>query len=82
MGSTGARTLFSIECTSGRDIRQHSNFQNEDEILLPAARQFEVVGCLSQGKYLCMIQLKEIKSPVPLIELVPEVSLSDAMSFS
>jgi hypothetical protein len=45
-GSEGTRTLFTIESTSGRDIRQHSAFQVEDEVLLPAARQFEVVSCL------------------------------------
>jgi hypothetical protein len=79
LGSTGTRTLFAIECDSGKDIRQHSAFQNEDEILLPPARQFQVVACLPQGKDLCIIQLKETKSPIRLIELVPEVSLSGSM---
>ena len=81
LGSTGTRTLFAIECDSGKDIRQHSAFQNEDEILLPPARQFQVVACLPQGKDLCIIQLKEIKSHIRLIELVPEVSLSGSMYF-
>jgi hypothetical protein len=79
LGSTGARTLFAIECNNGRDIRRHSVYENEHEVLLPAARQFEVVGCLSQGKDLSIIQLKEMKSPFPLIDLVPEVSESDPM---
>ena len=42
-GSTGARTFFTIECTSGKDIKKHSVFQHEDEVLLPAARVFQVV---------------------------------------
>ncbi|CAF4806046.1 unnamed protein product, partial [Rotaria magnacalcarata] len=46
----------------------------EDEILLPAARQFKVVACLSQGKDLYMVQLKEIQPQFPLIELVPKPS--------
>ncbi|CAF4896092.1 unnamed protein product, partial [Rotaria magnacalcarata] len=43
LGTTGPRTLFTIECDSGKDIRKYSCFQTEDEILLPAARQFKVV---------------------------------------
>lgn len=74
LGLTGARTLFTIECTTGKDIRQHSAFQAEDEILLPAARQFQVVSCLPQGNDLYIVQLKETKPPFPLIDLVPEVS--------
>jgi hypothetical protein len=74
LGSTGVRTLFTIECQSGRDIQQHSNFQEEDEILLPAARQFEVVSCLSQGPDLLLVHLQETKGPFSLIDLVPEVS--------
>ncbi|CAM4828355.1 unnamed protein product [Rotaria magnacalcarata] len=71
LGTTGPRTLFTIECDSGKDIRKYSFFQAEDEILLPAARQFKVVACLSQGKDLYMVQLKEIQPQFPLIELVP-----------
>ncbi|CAF2253672.1 unnamed protein product [Rotaria magnacalcarata] len=71
LGTTGPRTLFTIECDSGKDIRKYSCFQTEDEILLPAARQFKVVSCLQQGKDLYLIQLKEIQPPFPLIELVP-----------
>ncbi|CAF2095554.1 unnamed protein product, partial [Rotaria magnacalcarata] len=48
--------------------------QAEDEILLPAARQFIVESCLDQGKDLYMIQLKEIQPQYPLIELVPQPS--------
>ncbi|CAF4722101.1 unnamed protein product [Rotaria socialis] len=43
---------------------------------MPAARQFKVVSCLSQGKNFYMIQLKEIQPPFPLIELVPQPSPS------
>ncbi|CAF2061431.1 unnamed protein product [Rotaria magnacalcarata] len=71
LGTTGPRTLFTIECDSGKDIRKYSFFQAEDEILIPAARQFKVVACLSQGKDLYMVQLKEIQPQFPLIELVP-----------
>jgi hypothetical protein len=39
-GSSGTRTLFTIECQSGKDIQQHFYFKAENEILLPAAREF------------------------------------------
>ncbi|CAF4575534.1 unnamed protein product [Rotaria socialis] len=76
LGNTGPRTFFTIECDSGKDIRKYSCYQAEDEILLPAARQFKVVACLSQGKDFYVIQLKEIQPPFPLIERVPQSSLS------
>ncbi|CAF3152552.1 unnamed protein product [Rotaria sp. Silwood2] len=71
LGTTGPRTLFTIECDTGKDIRKYSCYKAEHEILLPAARQFKVMGCLSQGEDLYLIQLKEIQPPFPLIELVP-----------
>ena len=76
-GMTGPRTLFAIECTTGRDIRQHSTFQKEDEVLLPAARQFRVVSCLCQGPNLFIVQLQEIQGDFPLIDLVFEVKHLD-----
>jgi hypothetical protein len=76
LGSTGTRTLFTIECTSGKDIRQHSYFQKEDEILLPPGRQFQVVSCLDQSGGLYMIQLKEIEPLYPLLEPVSKVNQS------
>ncbi|CAF1023161.1 unnamed protein product [Rotaria magnacalcarata] len=83
LGNTGPRTFFTIECDSGKDIQKYSCFQNEHEILLPAARQFEVKGCLSQGEDLYMIQLKEIPPPFPLIDLISNVSIAiDDISIS
>ncbi|CAF1436890.1 unnamed protein product [Adineta steineri] len=66
MGAKDPRTLFTIECDSGKDIRKYSRYQAEDEILLPAARQFKVVSCLNQGGGLYVVQLKEIESPFVL----------------
>ena len=70
LGKTGARTMFTIECDSGKDIGKHSYFPAEDEILLPAATQFKVIGCLDNGNSHYTIQLKEIKLPCPLLEPV------------
>jgi hypothetical protein len=67
LGKTGTRTMFSIDCDSGKDIRQHSYYPKEDEILLLAATQFKVIGCLDQGNGLHTIQLKETQPPFPLL---------------
>jgi len=75
LGSSGPRTMFTIECYSGKDIRQHSHFQDEVEILLPPGRQFEVVSSLDQGNGLYLIQLKETEPPYPLLEPIVQVSI-------
>jgi hypothetical protein len=76
LGSTGTRTCFTIECTSGKDIRNHSSIQSEHEILLPPGRQFQVVACLKQSGGLHMIQLKETEPPYPLLEPASKVNQS------
>jgi hypothetical protein len=68
LGESGARTLFNIECESGKNIRSHSYYA-EDEILLFPARQFEVIECLDQDNGLHIIQLKETRPKFPLIKL-------------
>lgn len=59
LGTTGTRTLFQIECHSSKDIRKHSMFKNEDEVLLPPGRQFKVISSLDAGNGLHIIQIKE-----------------------
>jgi hypothetical protein len=70
LGSSGKRTMFTIECFSGKDIRQHSNFRDEAEILLPPGRQFQVVSYLEQGQDFYLIQLKETEPMYTLLEPV------------
>ena len=67
LGRHGERTIFNIHCSSGIDIREHSFHQNENEILLLAARQFQVDSCADFGHGLHMIQVKEMPSPFPLL---------------
>ena len=69
-GKTGARTLFSITCDSGKSIINHSCFVGEEEVLLLPGREFKVVGCLDMGNQLHMIQLKEIQPPFPHIATI------------
>ncbi|CAF1346597.1 unnamed protein product [Adineta steineri] len=66
-GKTGTRTLFTIECDNGKDIRKHSFHQAEDEILLLPGQEFEVHSSLDMGNNFIMIQLKEIIPRFPNI---------------
>jgi len=63
------RTLFTIECNSGKDISKHSYYPSDDEILLHAATQFNVRDCLNQDNGLHIIELQEIQPPFPLLDL-------------
>ena len=67
LGKKGIRTLFTIECHTGKDIRKYSFYHGEDEILLLPGRQFKVISCLDSGNSLYMIHLKEIEPPFPLL---------------
>ena len=62
LGKTGSRTIFEIDCDSGKDIRHHSYYEPEQEILLLPARQFKVMACSQTTSKLHKIQLKEISS--------------------
>ncbi|CAF0929857.1 unnamed protein product [Adineta steineri] len=70
LGKTGSRTMFAIETNSGINIRNHSFFKKEDEVLLLPAREFKVRGRLDQGGGLHVIQLREIQPPAPLLQPV------------
>lgn len=72
LGSTGTRTLFNIECHSAKNIKKFSFYPEEEEVLLPPGRQFQVLGCLDQGHGLYIIQMKEIQPKYPLINPVPK----------
>ena len=59
--------MFSIQTNSGKDIRAHSYFENEDEILLPPGLYFKVIGSLNPAEGLHIIQLREIPPPYPML---------------
>ena len=72
LGDKGARTMFTLECETARNIRKHSFFPVEEEVLLLAATKFHVNGCLRQGD-LRIVQLKEITKPPSLLQPIPNV---------
>ncbi len=71
LNKSGKRTLFVIDCYSGREIHQHSMY--EGEVLLPPACQFNVVNCVKKSKDLHIIELKEIQ---PVCDFFRGFSLS------
>ncbi|CAF3273765.1 unnamed protein product [Rotaria sp. Silwood2] len=66
LGKTGMRTIFTIECKDAKNIRHHSMYADEDEILLLPATQFEVICQYHPSEDLHMIQLKETETSYPL----------------
>ncbi|CAF1204673.1 unnamed protein product, partial [Rotaria sp. Silwood1] len=78
LGKTGTRTMFTIDCLNGKDIRQHSYFETENEVLILAATQFQVVASLDQANGLHIVQLKEIE---PVFSLIQPVASKSPLSF-
>ncbi|CAF1013724.1 unnamed protein product [Adineta steineri] len=74
LGKIGQRTVFTIECDSGKDISRHSYYKSKKKVLLLPARQFMVVGCFEQAQGLHIIQLKETKPPFTLLQPVTNQS--------
>ena len=60
LGSTGQRTLFSVEVSNGRTVRAHSHFVTEDEILLLPGTQMIVQSQFSPAPDLHIIHLKQV----------------------
>jgi hypothetical protein len=77
LGNEDDRTMFTIDCYSGKNVQNHSFFETENEVLLLPACYFEVVSSLKLGANFHIIQLKEIQPPVPLLPTFasPPVSL-------
>ena len=80
VGTSGTRTLFTIESDTGKDICKHSFFEKEDEILLLPGREFEIISSAYMGNQLTMIHLKEVQPAFP--NLPPLPSSNPTMSTS
>ncbi|CAF1040560.1 unnamed protein product [Rotaria sordida] len=63
LGQHGLRTMFNIECLNGKVIKNHSNYQQENEVLLLSGIQFEVISHLNAGNGLQIIHMKELENP-------------------
>jgi hypothetical protein len=67
LGTEGARTLFNIQCFNGKQIRQHSYVQAENEILLLPGTHFKVLGKVNAGADFHIIHIQQISPPYELI---------------
>lgn len=61
LGTTGNRTLFSVESLNGRTIRAHSHFDTEDEILLLPGTRMVVQSLFRPAPGLHVVHLKQIR---------------------
>jgi hypothetical protein len=68
-GKTGVRTMLHIKCLDGRNIKNHSYYQSESEILLLPGRYLRVHNDYNSGDGLHIIRLDEIKPPHELLKL-------------
>lgn len=68
LGTEGERTLCSIEVINGRNIRGHSYFAKEDEIMMLPGTKMEVQSKFIPAPDLRIIHLKQIKPEEILLE--------------
>jgi hypothetical protein len=69
LGKEGIRTLFSIECSNGKIIKNHSYFIHEDEVLLLPGIELLVTGKVRPAPGLTIIEVREVTdSPVVLLK--------------
>lgn len=73
LGKNGSRTLFIIDCYSGKKIRNHTIYPEEEEVLFFPACQFKVMDCINRGNGLLVVYLKEIE---PKYSMINPVELS------
>lgn len=71
LNKTGKRTLFVINCYSGKNIHRRSLYEVEDEVLLPPARRFTVMRSVDKGKGLHIIELNEIQPTFDFFDILP-----------
>ncbi|CAF1264646.1 unnamed protein product [Adineta ricciae] len=80
IGRTGVRTIFMVECLNGKNIRNHSVYENENEILLMPGTYLLVRSKWSPVDGLHMIHLEEVIPPHRL--LAPPVDISSLTNSS
>jgi hypothetical protein len=68
LGSMGERTLFSIEAFNGRNIRAHSHFGEEDEMLMLPGTYMKVHSQMKSAPDLYIIHLKQEIPETMLLE--------------
>ena len=73
-------TLFSIQCRNGKRIKNHSEFPNEDEIVLPPGTYLKVKSSISTTHNLCIVYLEEVSpTPAEIAQLTLDVAACSSM---
>jgi hypothetical protein len=67
VGRSGIRTIFMIECINGKEIRSHSFYKDENEIILMPGTYLRVIDKWSPADDLHMIRLREETPPCQLV---------------
>ena len=80
LGRTGECTMFMIDCTNAKSIRDHSKFPDENEILLMPGTFFHVIDKHSPAKDLYVIHLQETTAPYELLKPPFETQPSSTVS--
>ncbi|CAF3670191.1 unnamed protein product [Rotaria sp. Silwood1] len=68
LGYESSRTLFSIDAINAKNVRSHSFFRNEDEVLLLPGTYMEVRSQFNPAPGLHIIHLKQMKPDSMLLE--------------
>jgi hypothetical protein len=68
LGETGKRTIFSIDTFDGRSVKDHSDYPEEDEVLLLPGTCLKVHGKLNPAPDLYIIELKQKHPKHELLE--------------
>jgi hypothetical protein len=68
LGTTGNRTLFSVEAINGRTVRAHSHFVTEDEVVLLPGTHMIVQSQFSPAPDLHIIHLRQVIPDQVLLE--------------
>lgn len=67
LNEKGLKTLFKIDCQTGKSIHQYTLFPEHQDILLLPERQFQVIDNYQEDEDLYIIHLKEISEKKNLI---------------
>ena len=65
LDQTKVLTLFNIQCINGKVIKNHSEFPDEDEVILLPGTYLKVAASIKATDNLCIIYLEEI---IPTVE--------------
>jgi hypothetical protein len=78
LGTIGQKTLFYIECISGKSIENYSySSSDEKEVLLLPATEFLVTEKKRANRDLTIVYLKQIRAESPLLYVTEKVHFQD-----